>query len=54
MVEGLLQEMNFKKDTLVNYDPRHVIFQRRKFNKNSAFEHEMVEGLDERDNWMEY
>ena len=46
--------MNFKKDTTVNYDPHHVISQRRQLNKNKAFEHRVVEGLVERDNWMEY
>ena len=29
MVEGLMQEMNFKKDTPINYDPHHIISQRR-------------------------
>ena len=54
MVEGLLHEINFKKAILVNYDPHHIISQRRQLNKNRAFEHQMVEGLAKKDNWMEY
>ena len=34
VVEGLLQKMNFKKDILVNYEPHHIISQRRQLNKN--------------------
>ena len=36
VVESLLQEMDFKKDFFVNYDPQHVISQRRQMNKNKA------------------
>ena len=46
--------MNFKKDTTVNYDPLHVISQRRQLNKNKAFEHRVVEGLVGKSNWMDY
>ena len=45
--------MNLKKYFAVNFDPRHIISQRRKLNKYNPFEH-LVEGLAERDNWMEY
>ena len=45
VIKGLLQDMNFKKDTLVNYDPHHIISQRRQINKNMEFEHQVVEGL---------
>ena len=54
VIEILLQEMNFRKYFAVNYDPHHVISQRRQLNKNKAFEHRVVEGLSGRDNWMEY
>ena len=54
IVESLLQEMNFNKSIVVNYDAHHVISQRRQLDKKKAFEHQVVEGLAERDNWMEY
>ena len=40
LVEGLLQDMNFMKATKINYDPHHIISQRRKQNKNKSFEHQ--------------
>ena len=54
VVESLLQEMDFKKTLAVNYDPHHIISQRRKMNKKRDFEHQVVEGLIERVNWMDY
>ena len=54
VVESLLQEMNFNKAFAVNYDPHHVISQRRYMNKRKAFEHKLVEGLADRADWMEY
>ena len=54
VIEILLHEMNFKKATTINYDPHHIISQRRQLNKNKAFEHQVVEGLVERANWMKY
>ena len=38
----------------VNYDPHHVISDRRQENKNKPFEHSEVEGLFEATNWMDY
>ena len=37
MIEGILQDMNFMKSTKVNYDPHHIISQRRKHNKMKNF-----------------
>ena len=43
VIEGLLQNMNLMKSTKINYDPHHIISQRRKHNKNKVFElHEIV------------
>ena len=46
--------MNFKNSNPINYDPHHIISQRRKLNKNREFEHQVVEGLAEKDSWMDY
>ena len=46
--------MNFMKATKVNYDPHHIISQRRQQNKNKPFEHQEVHGLANRDNLMYY
>ena len=54
IVESMLHEMNFKTNFVVNYDPQHAISQRRKMKKNKAFEHQVVEGLVERVNWLDY
>ena len=54
MIERLLKDMNFMKETKVNYDPHHNISQKRKHNKNKAFEHQEVQGLVERDNLIDY
>ena len=50
VVESLLKEMDFKTTFAVNYDPQHVISIRRQLNKNKDFEHQVVEGLDEKVN----
>ena len=39
VIEGLLQDMNFMKASKINYDPHHIISQRRQQNKNKAFDH---------------
>ena len=54
VVEILLQDMNFMKATKINSDPYHIISQRRKQNKNKAFEHHKIEGLVDRANLMDY
>ena len=42
------------KATKINYDPHHIISQRRKQNKNKAFDHQEIEGLAQKANLMEY
>ena len=54
IIEILLQEMNFKKLFAFNYGSHHIISQRRYMNKRKAFEHQLVEGLANRADWMEY
>ena len=46
VIEKLLEVMDFQKEQKVNYDPHHIISQRKKLNKNKPFDHEIVEGLD--------
>ena len=46
--------MAFLVETIVNYDPHHVISNRGQENKNKPFEHFEVEGLSEATNWMDY
>ena len=38
--------MDFQKEQRVNYDPHHIISQRKQLNKNKPFDHRTVEGLD--------
>ena len=54
VVEILLQEMDFNTYFVVNYDPQHVISLITLMNKNKAFEHQVVEGLVEKVNWLDY
>ena len=42
------------KATKINYDPHHIISQRRNHNKKKAFDNQEIEGLPQRDNLMEY
>ena len=46
--------MGFSVEDVVNYDPHHVISNRRQANKNKPFEHFEVEGLSEEANGMDY
>ena len=46
VIEKLLEVMDFKKEEKVNYDPHHIISQRKQLNKNKPFDHQIVEGLD--------
>ena len=39
--------MDFQKEQRINYDPHHIISQRKKSNKNKPFDHQVVEGLDQ-------
>ena len=47
IVEKLLENMDFQKEQKVNYDPYHIISQRKQANKNKPFDHQVVEGLEE-------
>ena len=47
IVEKLLENMDFQKEQKVNYDPYHIISQRKQANKNKPFDHQVVEGLGE-------
>ena len=47
IVEKLLENMDFKKEQKVNYDPYHIISLRKQANKNKPFDHQVVEGLKE-------
>ena len=54
LVESLLRELGFPIEDSINYDPHHIISNRRKANKNKPFEHHEVVGLLEAANWSEY
>ena len=54
IIEKFLREMGFSMEAAVNYDPHHIISDRRKANKNNPFNHSEVVGLLEATNWMEY
>ena len=47
LVESLLRYLGFPTEVAINYDPHHIISNRRKANKNKPFEHHEVEGLPE-------
>ena len=47
IVKKLLENMDFKKEQKVNYDPYHIISLRKQENKNKQFDHQVVEGLKE-------
>ena len=46
--------MGFLVEYSINYDPQHVISNRRHANKNKPFEHFEVAGLSEEARWMDY
>ena len=50
VIEKLLEVMDFQKEEKVNYDPHHIISQRKQLNKNKPFDHQIVEGLDKMEN----
>ena len=51
MVENLLKEMEFPTEPTVEYDPHHVISNRKKDVKGNSFKHKEVVGLVEVANW---
>ena len=50
VIEKLLEVMDFQKEQRRNYDPHHIISQRKQLNKNKPFDHQIVEGLDKIEN----
>ena len=46
VIEKLLEVMDFQKEQRINYDPHHIISQRKQSNKNKSLDHQVVEGLD--------
>ena len=52
-IESMLIEMGFSMESSVNYDPHHIISDRRKENKNKPFEHSEVAGLSGATNWID-
>ena len=47
VVEKLIEIMDFQKEQRINYEPHHIISQRKQSNKNKPFNHQVVEGLEE-------
>ena len=54
MIEIFLREMGFFTEVAINYDPHHVISNRRHPLKIHPFEHDEVVGLAEAANWSDY
>ena len=46
VIEKLLEVMDFQKEQRINYDPHHIISQRKQSNNNKPFDHQVGEGLD--------
>ena len=46
VIEKLLEVMDFQKEQRINYDPHHLISQRKQSKKNKPFDHQVVKGLD--------
>ena len=46
--------MGFLTEDSINYDPHHVISNRRKYLKRNLFEHEEIVGLEDVTNWFDY
>ena len=54
MIENFLKEKGFAMEATINYDPHHIISNRRQANKNKPSEHVDVAVLVEKVNYMEY
>ena len=54
MSEIFLKEMGFLTEPAVEYDPYHVISNKRKDVKRKPFKHEEVVGLAEAAHWNDY
>ena len=46
VIENFLEVMDFQEEQRINYDPHHIISQRKQLNKNKPFDHQTIEGLD--------
>ena len=46
--------MDFQRLERLNYDPWKIISQRRQQNKNKAFEHQLIEGMDKMANLLDF
>ena len=54
MIEIMLRELGFSMEDAINYDPHHVISDKKEANKSKPFDHYEVAGLLEVENWMDY
>ena len=54
MIEGLHKEMGFSIEPTINYDPHHVISNRRKALKRKLIKHEKIVVLADVANWSNY
>ena len=54
MIKIMLKGLVFLIEVVVDYDPHHVIPNRRHANKNKPFEHFEVAGLSKEASWMDY
>jgi hypothetical protein len=50
IVEGLLGEMNFRKGHKENYDPHHVVYEKRKHLRSAPYQHQPNPILDKIEN----
>ena len=48
-----LKEKGFDMEATIDYEPHHIIYGRRQANKRKPFKQVEVEGLGERENWMQ-
>ena len=54
MIEIFIREKWFAMEVAINYNPHHIIYDRRKANKNHPFKQVEVAGLVEKKNWVKY
>ena len=54
MIESMLKEMGLSIEPIVNYDPHHVISNRRKAVKLKPFERKEIVGLADATNCNDY
>ena len=54
MIEKLIRGKWFAMDVVINFNPHHIIYDRRKVNKNNPFKQVEAVGLAEKENWAKY